>query len=68
MLGVQGKRDQGCEAWTFVILDLKTLDTGNLEVRLAADATADAVVISAWLLQRPLSLGSTRPERLESTP
>jgi bifunctional enzyme Fae/Hps len=31
---------------SFVVLDLKTLDTGNLEVRLAADATADAVVIS----------------------
>ena len=30
----------------FVIADLKTLDTGNLEARMAADATADAVVIS----------------------
>ena len=31
---------------TFVIADLKTLDTGNLEVRMVADAGADAVVIS----------------------
>lgn len=30
----------------FIIADLKTLDTGNLEARMAADATADAVVIS----------------------
>lgn len=30
----------------FVIADLKTLDTGNLEARMAADASADAVVIS----------------------
>jgi bifunctional enzyme Fae/Hps len=30
----------------FIIADLKILDTGNLEARMAADATADAVVIS----------------------
>jgi bifunctional enzyme Fae/Hps len=30
----------------FIVADLKTLDTGNLEARLAADATADAVVCS----------------------
>jgi len=30
----------------FVVADLKTLDTGNLEARMAADAGADAVVIS----------------------
>ncbi|MDI9633917.1 MAG: bifunctional 5,6,7,8-tetrahydromethanopterin hydro-lyase/3-hexulose-6-phosphate synthase [Methanolinea sp.] len=30
----------------FVIADLKVLDTGNLEARMAADASADAVVIS----------------------
>ncbi len=30
----------------FVIADLKTLDTGNLEARMAADAGADAVVVS----------------------
>ena len=31
---------------SFIIADLKTLDTGNLEARMAADATADAVVVS----------------------
>jgi len=31
---------------TFVIADLKTLDTGNLEARMVADSGADAVVIS----------------------
>lgn len=31
---------------SFFVLDLKTLDTGNLEARMAADATANAVVIS----------------------
>jgi bifunctional enzyme Fae/Hps len=30
----------------FIIADLKILDTGNLEARMAADASADAVVIS----------------------
>jgi bifunctional enzyme Fae/Hps len=30
----------------FIIADLKTLDTGNLEARMAADAGADAVVVS----------------------
>jgi bifunctional enzyme Fae/Hps len=30
----------------FFILDMKTLDVGNLEARMAADATANAVVIS----------------------
>jgi len=30
----------------FIIADLKILDTGNLEARMAGDATADAVVIS----------------------
>jgi len=30
----------------FLIADLKTLDTGNLEFRMAADATADGVVVS----------------------
>lgn len=30
----------------FIVADLKTLDTGNLEVRIAADECADAVVIS----------------------
>ncbi|MHC1627158.1 MAG: bifunctional 5,6,7,8-tetrahydromethanopterin hydro-lyase/3-hexulose-6-phosphate synthase [Methanoculleaceae archaeon] len=31
---------------SFIIADLKTLDTGNIEARMAADATADAVVVS----------------------
>lgn len=31
----------------FIVADLKTLDTGNLEARMVADATADAVVLSA---------------------
>ena len=31
---------------TFVVADLKTLDTGNLEARMVSDAGADAVVIS----------------------
>lgn len=31
---------------SFVIADLKTLDTGHLEARIAADATADAVTVS----------------------
>lgn len=30
----------------FIVADLKTLDTGNLEARMAADNTADAVVCS----------------------
>jgi bifunctional enzyme Fae/Hps len=30
----------------FIIADLKTLDTGNLEARIAANASADAVVVS----------------------
>ncbi len=30
----------------FVVADLKTLDTGNLEARMVADATADAIVLS----------------------
>jgi len=30
----------------FIVADLKTLDTGNIEARMAADATADEVVIS----------------------
>ena len=31
----------------FIVADLKTLDTGNLESRMVADATADAIVVSA---------------------
>ncbi len=36
----------------FIVADLKTLDTGNLEARMAADATSNAVVISG-LAPRP---------------
>ena len=42
---------------SFVVLDLKTLDTGNLEVRLAADATADAVVISGLAPKNTMNIG-----------
>ncbi len=31
----------------FIVADLKTLDTGNLEARMVSDATGDAIVISA---------------------
>ncbi len=31
---------------SFIVADLKTLDTGNLEARMAANASADAVVVS----------------------
>ena len=31
----------------FIVADLKTLDTGNLEARMVADATGDAIVLSA---------------------
>lgn len=40
----------------FVIADLKTLDTGNLEVRMAADSTADAVVVSGLAPLRTIEL------------
>jgi len=38
----------------FIIADLKILDTGNLEARMAADASADAVVISGLAPQPTL--------------
>ncbi|MCQ8894810.1 MAG: bifunctional 5,6,7,8-tetrahydromethanopterin hydro-lyase/3-hexulose-6-phosphate synthase [Methanolinea sp.] len=38
----------------FIIADLKVLDTGNLEARMAADASADAVVISGLAPQATL--------------
>jgi bifunctional enzyme Fae/Hps len=57
MLGVQVVKEmRSGRPGAFVILDLKTLDTGNLEVRLAADATADAVVISGLAPQKTLEL------------
>jgi len=39
---------------SFIIADLKVLDTGNLEARMAADAAADAVVISGLASQATL--------------
>lgn len=57
MLGIQVVREiRSVRPGAFVILDLKTLDTGNLEVRLAADATADAVVISGLAPKKTLEL------------
>ncbi|MGV8128948.1 MAG: bifunctional 5,6,7,8-tetrahydromethanopterin hydro-lyase/3-hexulose-6-phosphate synthase [Methanolinea sp.] len=38
----------------FIIADMKILDTGNLEARMAADASADAVVISGLAPQATL--------------
>jgi bifunctional enzyme Fae/Hps len=57
MLGVNVVKEiRAIRPGAFVILDLKTLDTGNLEVRLAADATADAVVISGLAPKKTLEL------------
>jgi bifunctional enzyme Fae/Hps len=57
MLGIQVVREiRAVRPGAFVILDLKTLDTGNLEVRLAADAAADAVVISGLAPKKTLEL------------
>jgi bifunctional enzyme Fae/Hps len=57
MLGMQVVKEvRAVRPGAFVILDLKTLDTGNLEVRLAADATADAVVISGLAPKKTLEL------------
>jgi bifunctional enzyme Fae/Hps len=38
----------------FIIADMKVLDTGNLEARMAADSSADAVVISGLAPQATL--------------
>jgi bifunctional enzyme Fae/Hps len=57
MLGIQVVREiRAIRPGAFVILDLKTLDTGNLEVRLAADSTADAVVVSGLAPKKTLEL------------
>ena len=57
MLGIQVVKEiRAIRPGAFVILDLKTLDTGNLEVRLAADSTADAVVISGLAPKKTLEL------------
>ncbi len=45
----------------FIIADMKILDTGNLEARMAADASADAVVISG------LAPASTIEKAIEET-
>jgi len=57
MLGINVVKEiRSIRPGAFVILDLKTLDTGNLEVRLAADSTADAVVISGLAPKKTLEL------------
>jgi len=57
MLGINVVKEvRAIRPGAFVILDLKTLDTGNLEVRLAADSTADAVVISGLAPKKTLEL------------
>lgn len=57
MYGVQVVKEvRKARPGSFVILDLKTLDTGNLEVRLAADASADAVVISGLAPKKTIEL------------
>ena len=57
MLGINVVKEvRAIRPGAFVILDLKTLDTGNLEVRLAADSTADAVVISGLAPKETLEL------------
>ncbi|MBP7070421.1 MAG: bifunctional 5,6,7,8-tetrahydromethanopterin hydro-lyase/3-hexulose-6-phosphate synthase [Methanothrix sp.] len=57
MLGINVVKEiRAIRPGAFIILDLKTLDTGNLEVRLAADSTADAVVISGLAPKKTLEL------------
>lgn len=47
----------------FIIADLKILDTGNLEARMAADASADAVVISGLAPQATLEKAITEARK-----
>lgn len=47
----------------FYILDLKTLDVGNLEARMAADATANAVVISGLAPVSTIAKGIREAEK-----
>lgn len=57
MLGVGAVKEiRSVRPGAFIILDLKTLDTGNLEVRLAADAAADAAVISGLAPKKTLEM------------
>jgi bifunctional enzyme Fae/Hps len=57
MLGVGVVKEiRSVRPGAFIILDLKTIDTGNLEVRLAADAAADAAVISGLAPRKTLEM------------
>ncbi|MET1124897.1 MAG: bifunctional 5,6,7,8-tetrahydromethanopterin hydro-lyase/3-hexulose-6-phosphate synthase [Archaeoglobaceae archaeon] len=47
----------------FYVVDLKTLDVGNLEVRMAADATANAVVISGLAPLETIAKGVREAEK-----
>lgn len=49
---------------TVVLADLKTLDTGNIEARIAADATADAVAFSALAPQKTMKKFMEECEKL----
>jgi bifunctional enzyme Fae/Hps len=48
---------------SFIIADLKILDTGNLEARMAADASADAVVISGLAPAQTLEKAITEAKK-----
>ena len=48
---------------SFYVLDLKTLDVGNLEARMAADATANAVVISGLAPMKTIVRGIKEAEK-----
>ncbi len=48
---------------SFFVLDLKTLDVGNLEARMAADATANAVVISGLAPVKTIIRGIREAEK-----
>ena len=51
----------------FIIADMKILDTGNLEARMAADASADAVVISGLAPLATIEKAMPRRRRPGST-
>lgn len=48
---------------SFFVLDLKTLDVGNLEARMAADATANAIVISGLAPIQTIVKGAREAEK-----
>ncbi len=52
----------------FIIADLKTLDVGQVEVDLAFDETADAVVASGLASKETLNDSSTKRRDLAYTP